>query len=240
MLKHSNWLPLLLPIYSHQRRAAWQWRTGLGLYDGLALGQLPGFARWLSSDQVLEIYPELPSEGLKGGWQFWDGQMDEQALGRWVLNQAQQAGATVHEDEEVMHLSTDGEIWLKAGGQRQPLHERRFDWVVNACGPWAQQLLDQSGIDTDVRLDLVRGSHLLVPPPPGQALPSHGLFVEVTGNKRIAFLLPYQGYLLVGTTEERQCLADSIEPSQQEGELLLELVRLYMPSWESQARNDGS
>ena len=86
--EHAHWLPLLLPNYRQQRRAAWQWRAGLGLYDGLALGQLPGFARWLSPPQLLEVYPELPTEGLKGGWQFWDGQMDEQELGRWVQQQA--------------------------------------------------------------------------------------------------------------------------------------------------------
>jgi len=64
--------------------------------------------------------------------------------------------------------------------------------------------------------------------------------VEVPGSQRIAFLLPYQGQLLVGTTEETQDPADSIEPSQQERDLLLALVRLHLPSWESQAREQGS
>jgi len=238
--EHAHWLPLLLPIYSQQRRAAWQWRAGLGLYDGLALGRLPGFSRWLPPDQLLQIYPELPEQGLKGGWRFWDGQMDEQALGRWVLQQAQQAGVLIHEGKEVTRLGPDGSIWIHQGWEGQPHNQQRFDWVVNACGPWAGQLLAQSGLDTDVRLDLVRGSHLLVPPPPGQALPGHGLFVEAPGSKRIAFLLPYQGQLLVGTTEETQSLADPIEPSQCERELLLELVRLHIPSWDSQARDHGS
>lgn len=238
--QHTRWLPLLLPIYRHQRRAAWQWRVGLGLYDALALGQVPSLARWLKPDKVLEIYPELSSECLRGAWQFWDGQMDEQALGRWVLQQARQAGVEIHEGQEVMRLSTYGAIWIRAAMQEETQTECRFDWVVNAGGPWAGQLLDQSGIDTDVRLDLVRGSHLLVPPPAGQTLPSHGLFVEVSGSRRIAFLLPYKGQLLVGTTEEAQSLADPIEPNQRERELLLGLVRLHLPSWESQARTHGS
>jgi glycerol-3-phosphate dehydrogenase len=238
--EHAHWLPLLLPIYRQQRRAAWQWQVGLGLYDGLALGQLPGFSRWLSPQQLLEIYPELSAQGLQGAWQFWDGQMDEQALGDWVLQQARQAGALIHEHHEVLRLSTDGSIWVKADTPEPPHKERIFDWVVNACGPWAARLLAQSDIHTDVRLDLVRGSHLLVPPPPGQDLPSHGLFVEVTGGQRIAFLLPYQGHLLVGTTEETQDLADPIHPSQCERELLLKLVLLHLPSWDSQARAHGS
>ena len=42
--KHADWLPLLLPTYLQQRRAAWEWKARSGLYDGLALGKLPGFS----------------------------------------------------------------------------------------------------------------------------------------------------------------------------------------------------
>ena len=66
-------------------------------------------------------------------------------------------------------------------------------------------------------------------------MPTHGLFVEVSGSKRIALLLPCQERLLVGTTEETQELADPIKPGQRERELLLELVHLDSLSWDSQA-----
>lgn len=238
--EHAHWLPLLLPIYRQQQRAPWQWRAGLGLYDGLALGQLPDFARWLRADQVLEIYPDLPSEGLKGGWQFWDGQMDELELGDWVMQQARAAGVEIHEGQEVIRANADkGSLFIR-NIQSRAQCACQFDWVVNVCGPWAGHLLSESGIETDVRLDLVRGSHLLVRPPPGMDLPSHGLSVEVHGSKRIAFLLPYQGQLLVGTTEEAHCLSEQLQTSQTERETILGLIRVYLPSWESQALNQGS
>ena len=82
-----------------------------------------------------------------------------------------------------------------------------------------------------LQLDLVRGSHLLVSPPSGLALPEHGLFVEVPGSRRIAFLLPYQGQLLVGTTEERQALSDPVAVSSAEQQQLLGLVERYFPAW---------
>ena len=93
--QHCHWLPLLLPIYRREQRPAWQWRLALGFYDGLALGRLPAFARWLPRDAVLTRQPQLLADGLVGAWQFWDGQMDEQALGRWVLAQAQRHGAAI-------------------------------------------------------------------------------------------------------------------------------------------------
>ena len=120
--QHCHWLPLLLPIYQQQHRPAWQWRLGLGLYDGLALGQLPGFARWLTRDAVLTSQPLLRSAGLIGAWQFWDGQMDEQALGCWVLTQAQSHGVAVHEHCGVQRVSPDG--WLEIGDGAETASKR--------------------------------------------------------------------------------------------------------------------
>ncbi|MBM5798970.1 MAG: FAD-dependent oxidoreductase [Cyanobacteria bacterium K_Offshore_0m_m2_072] len=227
-----RWLPLLLPIVRQRRRPSWQWRLGLGLYDGLALGRLPGFARWLPPEAVADLQPDLVVEGLQGAWQFWDGQMDEQGLGRWVKDQAHGCGVEIHEHTPVEWANPCGWLNHAAGSSR-------FDWLVNAAGPWAVELLDRSDLATDVRLDLVRGSHLLVPVPAGASLMSTGLFVEVPGSARIAFLLPYQGELLVGTTEDVQSLEAPITASASEQELLLELVARHLPAWAASARRQG-
>lgn len=234
--QHCHWLPLLLPVYRGQQRPSWQCRLGLGLYDGLALGRLPGFAEWLPAQRVRDLHPQLLTEGLRGAWRFWDGQMDEQALGQWVLDQARCDGVTIHEHCSVRRVGVDGALHLDCSGIASDL---RFDWLVNACGPWAGQLLERSAIAVDVQLDLVRGSHLLIPPPEGVDLPDQGLFVEVPGSRRIAFLLPYQNELLVGTTEELQQLSDPIEASQVERDFLIQLVERYVPQWQQNAQRRG-
>ena len=236
--QNAHWLPLLLPIYRQQHRPAWQWRAGLGLYDGLALGRLPGFARWLRPDQVLELYPQLSTEGLKGAWQFWDGQMDEQALGGWVLGQAQSAGVEIHEGCDVLQVTTNAQLTVQTSATASTSNYF-FDWVVNACGPWAVDLLERSEIPSSVQLDLVRGSHLLVPPSPALALPKQGLFVEVPSSRRIAFLLPYKGELLVGTTEEAQTLNEPVQVSAAEQKQLLGVVEHYLPAWMPMAIQQG-
>ena len=126
--QHCHWLQLLLPIYANQRRPAWQWQLGLGFYDGLALGQLPRFARWLNPEAVQALQPDLVRDGLQGAWQFWDGQMDEQELGQWVLAQAKACGVHINEYEPVENLSSNGCLTTSIGSFR-------FDWVVNAAGP---------------------------------------------------------------------------------------------------------
>jgi glycerol-3-phosphate dehydrogenase len=158
--------------------------------------------------------------------------MDEQGLGQWVQDQALGAGVKIHELVSVERVSPTG--WL-AHATGSP----RYTWLVNAAGPWAVELLQRSGLTTDVRLDLVRGSHLLVPPPAGATLATTGLFVEVPGSARIAFLLPYQGELLVGTTEEVQSLDEPIAASASERELLQGLVARHLPTWAESAGQQG-
>ena len=79
-------------------------------------------------------------------------------------------------------------------------------------------------------LDLVRGSHLLVP-----AISRYGHMLEVPGERRIVFVLPYQGKTLVGTTEVRQSLAEPIECSDAEQAYLLKLYNYYFDSQLSEA-----
>ena len=144
----------------------------------------------------------------------------------------------VYEHCVVQRVSPDG--WLEIGDGAETASKRyRFDWIVNACGPWAVQVLERSALSSPVQLDLVRGSHLLVPVPPGLSLPSEGLFVEVPGSRRIAFLLPYQGELLVGTTKERQELDQPIVASAEEQQELYQLVETYLPGWLSVADQHG-
>jgi len=234
--QHCHWLLLLLPIYRQQARPAWQW--WLGLYDGLALRQFPGFARWLKADAVLRGQPGLKADGLLGAWQFWDGQMDEQALGGWVEHQARSAGVVFYEQCELQRIDAVGgvaEVVAGAGGPSR----RAYNWLVNACGPWAVQLLERTGISSLVQLDLVRGSNLLVPPPPGIPLPDDRLFVKVFGSRRVAFLLPYRGELLVGTSEQPQQLNKPARASPLEQEELLGLVFHYLPVWLANAQQHG-
>jgi len=190
---------------------------------GLWLRDAPEHCRWLPL--LLPIYENR----RRPAWQWQLGL----GLCNWVLRQALGMGVELHEDCPVQRITTTGLLQLENGR----LHQ--FDWLVNGAGPWAAQLLECSGIPSNVKLELVRGSHLLVPVPEGLKLPHHGLFVEVCGSARIAFLLPYQSQLLVGTTEEVQSLGQSIEASGSERELLWQLVEQHLPAFGAAARSRG-
>lgn len=214
----TNPLRLVLPIYSDGRRPRWMMGVGLFLYDRLAGQSILPPARWLSADEILRRDPAFRSEGLRGGYEFSDGQMDDHGLGLWVAEQARQAGVEIHEQCGVQAVTTDGTITLQDGSAR------KYDRVLNICGPWAERLLENSGIRSSHQLDLIRGSHLIVGRPCPQAY-----LLEVPGERRIIFVLPWKGKTLVGTTEVRQTLGSPIRCGDDERDYMLRVFRHYFP-----------
>jgi len=191
---------------------------GLFLYDHLAgKSQLPK-AKRLTAQELIRLDPLLKSEGLQGGYEFSDGQMDDQALGLWVAEQAQQAGVNIAEHTEVTALTQDGRVTIVNGATHA--HDR----LINVAGPWAQRLLQTSALDAPYQLDLVRGSHLIFEQPCKQAY-----LLEAPNDRRIFLVLPWQGNTLVGTTEVRQPLNDPIACSPEEQSYLLNAWSHYFP-----------
>jgi glycerol-3-phosphate dehydrogenase len=195
-------LRLTLPIYDHVRRGRHLVGLGLWVYDRLAGGGgLPAHT-WLGRDDTLAQHPELRPDHLQGAFQFWDGQMDDAQLGRWVADQAQAAGATIHPHTPVAEVQTNASLRLTSTGE-----QRRYDRIVNAAGPWARHLLRVSQVPSAHELDLIRGSHLVLNRPC-----SIGYLLEVPSETRIFFVLPWQQGTLVGTTEVREEFPVGSEP----------------------------
>ena len=197
-------IEIFLPIRAGSGRPRWKFGLGLWLYDLLAGRQGIKPHRWLNRDAALAALPGIRAEGLVGAYAFWDGQMDDLALGCWAAEQALSAGVRLRERCEVQAVGTEGSVRTEAGSES-------FDLVINVAGPWAGRLLERSGIPTDYRLDLVRGSHLITSRPC-----SAGILAEVTGERRIGFILPWKGKTLVGTTEVRQAGPDGAACSDEE------------------------
>lgn len=208
-------LQLVMPIYRHSRRQRWLVGTGLFLYDKLAGKSMLPPAHWLTAEQLFQHDPQLKAEGLLGGYAFSDGQMDDYQLGLWVAQQARDAGASLHEQQTVDAVDTAGNVHM---GTTHIAH----DYVINVAGPWAVKLLEASQLPSPYRLDTVRGSHLVIQQECPQAY-----LLEVPNERRIFFVLPWQGQTLVGTTEVRQAPDEAISCSRAEHDYLLAAYNYY-------------
>lgn len=208
-------LRLALPVYRGGTRPRWKLKAGLWLYDRLAGRQGIGRHQWHGPGELGQWVPALRTEGLRGGYSFFDGQMDDYRLGLWVADQVRGLGGEIQENEEVHWISEDASLVTETG-------EHRFDRLVNVAGPWADTLNDRSGIESGYRIDPVRGSHILFDEP----LPA-GFLLEAPQDGRAFFALPYQGRTLVGTTEVRQSLDEPIQCSESERDYLLTAYNHY-------------
>ena len=202
-------IPILFPIFQRSPRSRWTIKLGMVLYDRLTGKFGVGKHRWVSCAELTEVMPNLKSAGVKGAYLFYDGQMDDYALGLWATEQAKSEGGTVLEHTQVDCITADGSVEIQ-GNQRQ------YDRVVNVTGPWAVELLKQSGLPYEYDLDLVRGSHLLL-----DRNIKHGMMLTAQTDGRLFFVLPYKGKTLLGTTEVRQDLSEPVVCSESETDYLI-------------------
>jgi glycerol-3-phosphate dehydrogenase len=160
-------------------------------------------------------------EGLRGGFSYWDAQVDDFALVRAVVRSAARDGVEVREQTRVDALRRDGQHWIVRTNLGD---ERRYDLIVNAAGPWMNELLNASGIRARYVLSLVRGSHLVLT----RRVSDSGLLLQSTSDRRVFFVLPWKGTTLVGTTEvaQRESL-DHVHASDEEIDYLLTRYNRY-------------
>jgi glycerol-3-phosphate dehydrogenase len=200
---------ILLPVYRDSPRFRATIRLGLVLYDSLA-GRAT--VRRHGSLTAAEIATRVPvtEEQLLGGFSYWDAQVDDFALVRLVIASAIRDGAHVREHTAVSGLRRDGEAWLLRTADGD---EERFDMLINAAGPWMNQLLAAEGLGSRYRLSLVRGSHLVL----RRRVSDAGVLLQSIGDRRVLFVLPWKGATLVGTTEVLQNdMSGRVEPSSEE------------------------
>jgi glycerol-3-phosphate dehydrogenase len=213
-------LEILLPVYADSPRRRITIRAGLAMYDSLAGHARIHRHRAFSAAELLERAP-LVEVGLRGGFSFWDAQVDDFQLVRTVIASARRDGATIRERTRVVSLRRDGDAWIVRTHHGD---ESRFDLVVNAAGPWMNELLAENRLKARYVLSLVRGSHLVL----RHRVSEPGLLLQSTGDKRVFFVLPWKGTTLVGTTEvvQREPL-DAVAASDEEIEYLLARFNRY-------------
>jgi glycerol-3-phosphate dehydrogenase len=186
-------IEILLPVYDDTPRRALTLRAGLTLYDLLAGRHNIAPHMAMSAEELIARVPLTP-KGLRGGFSYWDAQVDDYALARTVLASAKSEGAAIREETRVVSLRRAGNEWIviTASGE-----EERFDFVVNAAGPWMNALLAENRIRSRYRLSLVRGSHLILK----RRIGGVGMLLQSLSDRRIFFVLPWKETTLVGTTE---------------------------------------
>jgi glycerol-3-phosphate dehydrogenase len=184
-------LPFVLP-QAKGMRPWWMLRSGLLLYDALALGGGLPRARGIGRSEAEYRAPlKAPARAAL----YWDAWVDDARL--VVLNavDAAERGAEIATRTELQSARREGERWIAtlSGGRTVSAAT-----IVNAAGAWVSDVLKQrleSGSRSKVRL--VKGSHIVLP----RLFEGEHAYILQQPDGRVVFALPYGAYTLVGTTD---------------------------------------
>lgn len=217
-------VPFYIPVYAETTRRAWQIRTGLSLYA--ALGNFSRHARFNKvSHQAYSQLALKDTAALQAVYQYWDAQTDDKALTMSVMQSAMQLGTELRCPAKIIRLRHQQDRFTldyEQAGKQGECHSRV---VVNAAGPWVNEVLELLTPGTPkLDMDLVQGAHLVL----AEKAPAGIYYVEAPQDQRAVFVMPWQGKTLVGTTEtEYTGDPAGTRPQQAETDYLLTVYRHY-------------
>jgi len=189
-----------IPVYPTTLRRPATLAAGLGLYAVLAgMTRLARFSATLPGRMPAALRRAgLKQEGLQTVFRYFDAQTDDVQLTRAVLRSAQALGVEARCPSRLVAAEREHagyKLTLDEGGQRREL---RCGYVVNAGGPWINEVLACIAPTATPRpIDRVLGSHIVLE----EQVYDEALYLESPVDQRAIFVLPWQGQTLLGTTE---------------------------------------
>lgn len=235
-----NQIGFLIASYKGDRLPMWALGLGLTLYDLFAF---KWGHKYYSVDGLLDLCPRLNSQNLVGGYRYFDALTDDARLVLRTIKEGVIRGGFALNYAEVKRIIRTKSGMVKgvilqdlSTGRFQRQAEVRSKAVINATGPWADQVSDdgnqfpRSYQKRILRIRRLRGSHIVFST---EKIPlTRAVSIWHPKDKRPVFTFPWEGVTLVGTTDVDYQEKIETNPciSQAEVEYLLEAVRFTFPS----------
>jgi glycerol-3-phosphate dehydrogenase len=202
-------LPFFVPAYGHGKTGREALAVGLRLNDWLtrdrndrlpATHRIPD-SRTVGPAEALRLLPGLDPRGLTGAALYHDAQASStERLTLAFVHAAAAAGASCANHVEAVALLRAASGRLAGVALRDTLSgtalEARTRAVLNAAGPWADDLLAAFGVRR-AKAPLVRARNLVLRRPP--AVP---FAAGARSAGRFLFLVPWEGRTILGTSYE--------------------------------------
>ena len=234
---------------------AWRWSkpptpllgAGVALYHTLSFDRnrsappslrIPT-PRWLSRSDLLSRVPWLDPESLQGGFAYHDTlNVHPERLLLAYARSAAGAGAVLVNHCEVtgFHTEIDGDTLIVKGvdvvdrldGRS---HRIRASVVVNAAGPWIEEVLGPIGRNLGVGVDRSKGVHVLTRPLGGGAV-RDAVFARARSGRHV-IVSPWMGKSFIGPTDTPMLADDPVTCDPEDVEQILDTVNSTMSPSES-------
>ncbi|MFD0589615.1 glycerol-3-phosphate dehydrogenase/oxidase [Paenibacillus sp. GCM10027627] len=193
---------MLLPLYKGGTFGKLSTSIGLRVYDFLAGVKRGERRKMLSGAETLAKEPLLKRNGLKGGGYYVEYRTDDARLTIETMKKAAEYGALAVNYAEVREwLKDDGGklqgalIQDAASGREFRIYAAK---VVNATGPWVDDMRELDGSKKGKTLRLTKGVHLVFD---GRRFPLRQAVYFDTPDGRMVFAIPREGKTYFGTTD---------------------------------------
>ena len=221
-------LPTIVPLYRWWE--APYYGTGLKIYDLLAGRWGLGKSKLLSRTETIEKLPTINQNNLRGGVCYFDAGFDDTRLLLSLAQSAIEQGAIClnYTPVEKFLLQNDKITGVVVSDRESGTQiEVTAKVVVNATGPFSDELRKLSQADVEPQIAASQGIHLVAG---RQFLPSDSaLIVPKTPDGRVVFAIPWHEHTLIGTTDTPlQSVSLEPKPLEEEIDYLLETVAGYL------------
>jgi glycerol-3-phosphate dehydrogenase len=188
-------LRFVLPIYRGGPYGRIPIRGALWSYAGLT-GAISDRGRLITPAAAAALVPPLRRDGLRAAGLYPDAQTDDARLCIAILRGAADEGAFVLNRAELVGLEPGPVAVVRdaIGGLSVEVAARA---VVNASGPWVDEVRRLEDRSAGTSVTLSKGAHVVL-----EQRGDWGAALTIPVDRaRVAFAVPWQGVLLLGTTD---------------------------------------
>ncbi|AXI09982.1 glycerol-3-phosphate dehydrogenase [Oceanobacillus zhaokaii] len=193
---------MMLPFHKGSTLGPFTTNIGLRVYDFLAGVKKSERRKMFSPEQALQKEPLIKKDGLKGAGYYVEYKTDDARLTIEVMKKAVERGAHAinyakvtefiyDESHKISGITVEDQITQET----YSLHAKK---IINAGGPWVDELREIDGSKKGKTLHLTKGIHLVFPK---EVFPLEQAIYFDTPDGRMIFAIPRDNKTYVGTTD---------------------------------------
>lgn len=194
---------MLLPMHKGGTFGKFSTSIGLAMYDRLAGVKKSERKKMLSKKETSAKEPLVKQDGLKGGGYYVEYRTDDARLTIEVMKKAAEQGADIMNYAKVTNFLYDNKEKVNGVAVVDRLGNETFEIkgkkVVNATGPWVDEVRSADYSKNNKQLRLTKGVHVVIDQskfPLRQAV-----YFDTEKDGRMIFAIPREGKAYVGTTD---------------------------------------
>ncbi|TFE03411.1 glycerol-3-phosphate dehydrogenase/oxidase [Jeotgalibacillus sp. R-1-5s-1] len=192
---------MMLPIHKGGTFGKFSTSVGLRVYDYLAGVKRQERRKMLSVAEATKREPLVKKDGLKGAGYYVEYRTDDARLTLEIIKKAVEKGADfinyvkadrfTYDKKKVSGIEAVDQI----SGESYTILGRK---VINAAGPWVDQVRNKDYSKNNKQLQLTKGVHLVIDQ---SVFPLKQALYFDTPDGRMMFAIPRDGKAYVGTTD---------------------------------------